>query len=151
MRAVVLLLSASLVTLASLSPSAQSGDVRAAIEAANRKFEAAWNSKNADAAVALYTATATVLPPNGPTATGTQALLEFWKGGLAGAPGPVKLTTTEVEAHGDTAHEVGTYVISTADGKVADKGKYIVIWKRDGGQWKLHRDMWSSDLPAGAM
>jgi len=151
MRAVVFLLSVTLVTFVSLSATAQSGDVRAAIEAANRKFEAAWNSKNAAAAVALYTASATVLPPNGPSATGTQALLEFWKAGLAGAPGPVTLTTTEVEAHGDTAHEVGAYVISSADGKVADKGKYIVIWKREGGQWKLHRDMWSSDLPAGGM
>jgi ketosteroid isomerase-like protein len=30
-----------------------------------------------------------------------------------------------------------------------DQGKYIVIWKQDGGQWKLHRDIFNSSLPAG--
>ena len=151
MRAVVVLLSALLVALASLSPSAQSGDVRAAIEAANAKFGAAWGSKDAAALTALYTANATVMAPNSPRVTGSQAILAFWKAGLAAAPPVGKLTTGEVEVHGDTAHEVGTYQLSTADGKVADSGKYVVIWKREGGQWKLHRDIWNSDQPAGGM
>jgi uncharacterized protein (TIGR02246 family) len=150
MRAAVLLLCSSLVVLASPSPSAQSGDVRAAIEAANAKFGAAWGKKDAAAITALYTANATLLPPNAARATGPQAILEFWKAGLAGAPPVGKLTTVEVEAHGDTAHEVGTYELSTADGKVIDKGKYVVVWKREGGQWKLHRDIWNSDMPAAA-
>jgi ketosteroid isomerase-like protein len=34
------------------------------------------------------------------------------------------------------------------DGKVADRGKYVVIWKRVGGEWKLHRDIWTTSLPA---
>jgi ketosteroid isomerase-like protein len=25
--------------------------------------------------------------------------------------------------------------------KVLDSGKYIVVWKRQDGQWKLHRDI----------
>jgi ketosteroid isomerase-like protein len=150
MRAVVVLLSVSLLTLVSSSPSAQSGDVRAAIEAANLKFGAAWGKKDAAALTALYTANATVLAPNAARVTGSQAIVEFWKAGLNGAPPVGKLTTVEVEAHGDTAHEVGTYELSTADGKIIDKGKYVVIWKREGGQWKMHRDIWNSDMPAAA-
>ena len=99
---------------------------------------------------ALYTANATLLPPNSARVTGSAAILEFWKGALAGAPARGKLTTGEVEAHGDTAHEVGTYELSAADGKVVDKGKYVVVWKREGGQWKLHRDIWNSDMPPAA-
>jgi len=151
MRAVVLLLCSSLVVLASPSPSAQSGDVRAAIEAVNAKFGAAWGKKDAAAVTALYTATATLLPPNVPRVTGTAAILEFWKVGLAAAPPAAKLTLTEVEAHGDTAHEVGTYQMFASDGKVVETGKYLVVWKREGGQWKLHRDMWSSDAPSAGM
>jgi ketosteroid isomerase-like protein len=26
-----------------------------------------------------------------------------------------------------------------------DVGKYIVVWKRDGADWKIYRDMWSSN------
>lgn len=150
MRATVLLLCLSLVVLASPSPSAQSGDVRAAIETANAKFGAAWGSKDAAAMAALYTANATLLPPNSARVTGSPAILEFWKGALAGAPARGKLTTGEVEAHGDTAHEVGTYELSGADGVVVDKGKYVVVWKREGSQWKLHRDIWNSDMPPAA-
>jgi ketosteroid isomerase-like protein len=29
-----------------------------------------------------------------------------------------------------------------------DRGKYIVVWKDEGGKWKLHRDIWNSSLPA---
>jgi ketosteroid isomerase-like protein len=35
-----------------------------------------------------------------------------------------------------------------ANGSVADAGKYIVIWKKDGGTWKLHRDIWTTSPPA---
>ena len=147
----VFLVSMLLLTLVSMAPKAQSGDVRTAIEAANAKFGAAWGKKDAAALTALYTTTAILLPPNGVSSTGSQAILEFWKSALPGAPAVGTLTTVEVESHGDTAHEVGTYQLSLADGKVADKGKYVVIWKREGGQWKLHRDIWNSDVPAAGM
>ena len=26
-------------------------------------------------------------------------------------------------------------------------GKFIVIWKEQGGQWKLHRDIFNSSIP----
>jgi len=26
-------------------------------------------------------------------------------------------------------------------------GKYVVIWKRDGGQWRIHRDIWNTSMP----
>lgn len=151
MRPVVLLVTMLLLTIGLSSPSAQTGDVRAAIEAVNATFGAAWGAKDAAALTALYTATATVMAPNGARVSGSAAILEFWKTSLPGAPAVGKLTTAEVESHGDTAHEVGTYQLSGADGKLVDKGKYIVIWKREGGQWKLHRDIWNSDLPAAGM
>ena len=50
-------------------------------------------------------------------------------------------------AHGDTAIEVGLYTIIGGDGGVADKGKYIIIWKNEADQWKLHRDIWTTSLP----
>ena len=151
MRTAVLLLCLSLVVFAPSSTSAQSTDVRAAIEAVNAKFGAAWGKKDAAAVTALYTANATLLPPNVARVTGAEAILEFWKAALAAAPPAAKLTSTEVEAHGDTAHEVGTYQMFASDGKVVDTGKYVVVWKREGGQWKLHRDMWSSDMAPAPM
>ncbi len=147
MRTIVALLSALFVTASFTASSAQTGDVRAGIDASNRKFEAAWAKKDAAAVAALYTSTAVLMPPNSAPVSGGQAVLEYWKTALAGVPGPVTLTTTDVESHGDVAHETGSYRITGPDGKVLEKGKYMVIWKRDGGQWKLHRDIWNSDAP----
>jgi len=43
---------------------------------------------------------------------------------------------------------VGTFTLKGKGGQELDAGKYIVIWKREDGQWKLHRDIFNSSLPA---
>jgi len=58
-------------------------------------------------------------------------------------PNPIRLGT---ESHGDTAIDIGKYTLSGEAGNVMDSGKYVVILKQEGGQWKLHRDIWNSSL-----
>jgi ketosteroid isomerase-like protein len=33
-----------------------------------------------------------------------------------------------------------------AEGNVLDRGKYVVVWQREQGQWRIHRDIWSTSL-----
>ena len=40
--------------------------------------------------------------------------------------------------------EVGAYVRKLKDGSTFSRGRYIVIWKRVGEEWKIHRDMFAS-------
>jgi ketosteroid isomerase-like protein len=127
---------------------AQAQGPRAAIEAANAKFSADYAKGDAAAVAAHYTAAGQAFPPNGEIARGREAIQKLWKGAMDAGVRGVKLVTLEVEAHGDTAHEVGTYVLVGEGGKTLDNGKYIVIWKRDGGLWKLHRDIWNTSMPA---
>ena len=47
---------------------------------------------------------------------------------------------------GDTANEVGKLELRDAEGKVLDRAKYVVIWKKEGGSWKLHRDIWTTSV-----
>jgi ketosteroid isomerase-like protein len=139
----------ALVALSAAITFAQPGDARAAIEAANKQFSAAFAKGDAAALSAMYTSSAIAFPPNGEIARGQTAIQSIWKGAIASGLKGLVLTTAEVETHGDTAHEVGNYEMRDAGGKAADRGKYIVIWKREGGQWKLHRDIWNSNMPAG--
>jgi ketosteroid isomerase-like protein len=60
----------------------------------------------------------------------------------------VKLETVEVAGDGNTAYEVGQFTLQGAEGQVFDAGKYVVIWKQEAGQWKIHRDIWNSSRPA---
>jgi hypothetical protein len=44
--------------------------------------------------------------------------------------------------------EIGQYELRDKAGKVLDHGKYIVVWRKEGGKWKLPRDMFSTNVPA---
>jgi uncharacterized protein (TIGR02246 family) len=121
---------------------------KAAIEAANARFSADFAKGDAAAVAAHYTVGGQAFPPNGGVARGREAIAKLWKGAMDSGVKGVKLTVVEVEAHGDTAHEVGTYALVGEGEKTLDTGKYIVIWKREGGQWKIHRDIWNTSMPA---
>lgn len=132
-----------------LASTVHAAEPRAAIEAADKQWEAAVSKGDAAAIAALYTATAQLLPSNSEAVSGTAAIQKFWQGFLDSGIVGAKLRTLEVEAHGDSAHEVGEYEVSGQDGKMLDRGKYVVIWKRVGTSWKLHRDIWTSSQPPG--
>ena len=128
---------------------AQSPDVRAAIEAVNKQFSAAVTRGDAAGIAALYSATAEVLPPGGDVAKGRAAIQKVMQGFIDAGAKELPLTTVEVEAHGDTAWEVGTWTLKGKDGAELDHGKFVVVWKKEAGGWKLYRDIWnSSQAPA---
>jgi uncharacterized protein (TIGR02246 family) len=124
-------------------------DLRPLIESANSQFTAAFERRDAAAIASLYTQEAQLLPPNSDFVRGPEAIRTFWQGVLNMGLDQATLETIDVEAHGDTAIEVGRYSLF-AKGLRADSGKYIVIWKHDAGTWRLHRDMWSSSAPPAA-
>ena len=41
-----------------------------------------------------------------------------------------------------------TFAFDTDNGRVTDKGKYIVVWKKVGGAWKVASDIFNTNLPA---
>ena len=126
---------------------AQPGSVRAAIEAGNKKFVEGAAKGDAALIASAYTADAEAFPPNSEVVRGRPALEKLWKSVLDSGINAFELATTQVESQGNLAYEVGTYVMKTKDGKVADRGKYCVVWKKVGGKWLLHRDIWSTNLP----
>ena len=57
-------------------------------------------------------------------------------------------TKIEVAKSGDIAYDVGTFELKTTDpqGKlVSEAGKYVVVWKKQNGQWKAVADIFNSD------
>ncbi len=123
-------------------------DLRAGIDAANQEFMAAFGRQDASGMAGLYTAGGQLLPTNSDFVTGTDSIRAFWQGAFDMGLKQAVLDTVELDGRGDTAIEVGRYRLLTAGDAVADEGKYIVIWKRDAGAWKLHRDVWNTSRPA---
>lgn len=134
------------IALLGASPVLAAGNIRSEIEAANRIFEATFGRGDAAGLAALYTDDAQLLPAQSDFVTGTEAIGKFWQGAMDAGLKEVTLATMEVEKHGDTAYEVGKLEIRDADGTVLDRAKYIVIWKKERGSWKLHRDIWTTSV-----
>lgn len=122
-------------------------DAAEAIEAVNQLFQEYVAAGNVDALAMLYTEDGMSMQPNTNPFVGHDAIREAHAAMLATGVGALRLTTDELQVFGDTAHEVGRYVTETADGGHIDHGKYVAIWKRIDGEWKLHRDIFTATWP----
>ncbi len=129
-----------------LAQPVRADEVRSAIETANAQIAAAAAKGDGAALAALYAADGQVLPVGSEVVRGTEAIQKFWQAALDSGIAGVKLKTLEVFAHDSTATEVGQYELRDKAGKALDHGKYIVVWRHEGGKWKLLRDMFSTNV-----
>ncbi len=120
------------------------------IDTVNQRLAEAVQKGDAAAAAALYTEDGKFLAPNADFFSGRDAIEGFFQAAIDGGIKGLNLSTLELEIQGDTAHEVGTYELVADGGVVADSGKFIVIWKRVDGTWRIHRDMINTSRPADA-
>ncbi len=94
---------------------------------------------------AHYTDDAQILPPRHPVIEGKAAITSFFDSNIDKYIGLGNRTTWSV-VQGNIAVEQGTYNIRNVRvGVDAERGKYIRVWKKIDGKWKLYRDMFSPD------
>ncbi len=109
-----------------------------------------WNAKELEKVVEAYANDAVYLPPHHEAVHGREAIRQYLNGPLAHGVTGLEFEVTYIRPAGDLAYDVGRYSMTVPDangGKHRDKGKYLTVWKREGGQWKIAADAWSSDLP----
>ena len=128
-------------------------------EAAIAKIRAAYNSavtaQDAAGIAKLYAPDGTEMPPNAPAVKG-RAAIEKYHRDLAqqvmihGST----VTATETRVSGNLACDVGTYtqqVMPMKGGGITDDhGKYVVILRKDGGNWLIADAIYNSDVPLPA-
>jgi ketosteroid isomerase-like protein len=109
-------------------------------------FEQAFNRDNLDAAAALFTDDAQILPEHGPVVTGRDGIKQFLKDQMT----PVVSYNTETDmtlVRGDIGVEQGHYrVRDLRRGSDIEEGKYIHVWRKQGGDWKLYRMIFNTDI-----
>jgi len=119
-----------------------------AIRQATTTLETAFNAKDVDKILSLYTDNSVFMPPNKPLLRGRGPLKGFYEGLLKGGSTDLKLTPEDVAGHGPLAYESGSY--SMMNGPTHDRGKFLFVFRNMGGNWKIEYTSWSSDLPAAA-
>jgi ketosteroid isomerase-like protein len=125
----------------------------AAILRAARQFSAAYMRGDAAAMTALYTQDAVIFPERADAITGHEAIKRYWTLGEGRRVTRHQLTPTRVVVDGRHAYDHGTYEIAgERDGKAWGpfRGKYLVVWLREPGGWRMQLDMWNSGPEPGS-
>src|SRR5262245_14094118 len=117
---------------------------QAQIEVVNAKWMELFNKGDFAGIAELYTADAVAFPPGSPMVRGKAAIGAMWKA-MAEQAGNPRVTTLEVKRLGPaTAREIGTFSLTTKGSSPKEiSGKYLVVWERFRGQWKLAADIWN--------
>jgi ketosteroid isomerase-like protein len=123
-------------------------ELRSAIHLTHELLMRSIAQRDAAAVAALYSEDGQLLPAYSSVIRGKAAIQAFWQGCLDMGITSLQRSSVEMELFHSTANEVGTYLLYGRNGKVIDIGKYVVIWKEQAGQWKIHRDIWTSNLPS---
>ena len=127
-----------------------------AIAKVRSAYQTAVGAQDAVAIAKLYTADGVEMAPNAPAAKGRAAIEALHKAfAQQWMMHGMTITPTETKVMGDTAYDVGTYqqslMAQKGGGMVEDKGKYIVLLRKDaGGTWLISHAIYNSDNPPPA-
>ena len=133
------------------------GNSSSADEEAIRGQVARWlqliKSKDAAAIAQMYTEDGAFMPSNATISKGRSAIQQSWAAMVNTSGFELTFAPEQilVSSSGDMALDRGIYHLTVApDGtKHNDTGKYVVVWRKVGGEWKAAADIINSDLPAG--
>jgi uncharacterized protein (TIGR02246 family) len=118
----------------------------AEIEATSQQYREAWQRGDLDRVMQFWTPDAKSIGPGG-VATGTAAIrasLEVSK--LAGIH-DLRHEDRETYGRGDSVVEVTRSVAFDTSGKAVITVRYMTLWQKSGGQWRIHREF---VVPVGA-
>ena len=131
--------------------SAQSTDTAADEQAIRGKVDGlneALTSQNDSAIALVYDTDAVVMPPNEHRIVGRTAIRAFFAQ-IWPMQAILSLAPVNVRINGEWAVEDGTWswTMPSPRGEVRDRGKYLVVWHRIDGDWRIAQDIWNSDSP----
>jgi len=131
-----------------VSGKTDSAAVAAQLNEMNIRYGQSFEKGDSSMFISCYTEDACLLPANSPAICGRSGQLAFYK--LAYRSGVRQIIFHTLALYGLTSTSVteqGAYEMYNADNKSLGKGKYIVVWKKTAGGWKMHRDMFNADAP----
>lgn len=102
---------------------------------------------NYEMIIESYTKDAKIFPNNREILTGKEDILNYWTLPEGVSTMYHKLMPEEIKITGQEAYDYGYYEGKTkhANGNISSwKGKYVVIWRKENGTWKMYLDIWNT-------
>ncbi|WBO58963.1 MULTISPECIES: DUF4440 domain-containing protein [unclassified Acidocella] len=121
----------------------------AAVKAVTEQFAADLAKGDLKAISLLYTDDAKVLPPNATAISGRAAILAYFEKNLRpDLVARAKFDHYEIYGGDDAAASISELKMYNGKGDIIERGRQTIVLIKQGGEWKIHRDMWSDDTPA---
>ena len=138
-----------LASLAATQAAAQETSDVEMIEGLNQQWVAAEASNDHDAAMALLWEDATMYPPNALPIQGHDGIKQLYESIVFSSlelVGPLSITVS-----GDVAASWSlmnySFSLVGVEGAFDDEAKFVAVWERRNGEWKVIANAWSSNLP----
>jgi len=129
--------------ITALVATAAVADDKSTIDALNAKFMRAVAGKQS--VKEFYTETSVTLPDHGEILKGPDAIAAYWNEGSKMMT-DFKISTVDLMPLGTEAlREIGTYSLKMTGSPEESVGKYVVIWRKEGGDWKIETDTWNTN------
>ena len=96
--------------------------------------------------ISRYCKNAEVYSPGVPAVKGREAIRKFFYNGGSNKETRIELPAGNIYGNEDLVVEEGTYNFPDGKGGSVDKGKFIALWKKEDGIWKLYREIWNTDI-----
>jgi uncharacterized protein (TIGR02246 family) len=118
-----------------------------ALDRLNAEWGEAASRGDVDAVVALYAVDGSLVWPGTKAVHGTRGIKRAWKQMLA-EPVWIRFTSQRVVVSGDLASDFGKVEMRMPPKGPKQTAKYLVVWKKVRGNWKVLYDAWNENAPA---
>ena len=108
------------------------------IESRLREFENHLQNGDSIALGNMYTADAVIMP----SLVGRENIVKNFGGMIRQGITGSSFNTTDLWGDEQLVVEEGTGIWSNENGEIVGRGKYLVVWKKEDGAWKILRDSW---------
>lgn len=111
------------------------------IELRLREYESHLKNGDSIALGDMYMPDAEVIP----STVGKENIMKVFGSMIRDSITGSSFKTTELWGNDQLLVEDGTGTWSHVNGKVVGRGRYLLVWKKDNGTWKILRDTWFPD------
>lgn len=118
----------------------------AAIKEQVKKFSSYLMTDQREEVVKMYTSDAKIFP-DGTDILEDDGLSNYWNPeNRSWKTTYHKVTPVEIKVIGSEAYDWGYYEGRSSNGDRTSewKGKYVIVWRKEEGEWKIYLDIWNS-------
>jgi ketosteroid isomerase-like protein len=114
------------------------------LDSVNAKFSEQIAVGDSVALASQYWPDAELLLDNSEVVKGKD-ILNAWGGAIRMGVREMRFSTTDITGSPTFIIETGNYEMKN-DKSLLDRGKYVVVWEKRNGEWKLYRDIGSTSI-----